>query len=161
MEETLSKFGRSDVQLCGKGGAAISAKLLANAGSANRARRIMCVSLGEKGVEKIKVGIDRARALRAVEDFLQGRLHLHLLWEPLRAAPSVAAEARFTKLASWRRLKCCASPPLALPVARRQPDISSQQSLKENRLSRSHAGASATRVSDCAVLGDSLEPHAR
>ena len=58
----------SHVRVCGKGGAALFAKLLALAGSRNHARRPRRVSLGEK--DFIHVGLDRAHALHEVEDFL-------------------------------------------------------------------------------------------
>ena len=73
------------------------------------------------------VAIDRAHALCADEDSLQlGRLRLRR-----------DRRGSLTKLASWRCLKFCASPPLVLSVASRQPDTSSQQSFKEMSVQKS------------------------
>ena len=51
-------------------------------------------------------------------------------------------------------LGLCASPPLALPLASRQPDISSEQPFKEMSVQESGEHDTATRVSDFAVWDD-------
>ena len=72
------------------------------------------------------------------------------------AAPQLRRGRRglFTKATSCRRLGLCASPPLALPVASRQPDISSPQSFKEISVQESGRRVIATRVSDFADWHD-------
>ena len=79
------------------------------------------------------------------------------VWFGVPAAPQLRRGHRglFAKLASCRCLGLCASPPLALPVASRQPHISSQQSFKETPSSGVKASVvTATRVSDSAVWDD-------
>ena len=65
------------------------------------------------------VRLDRARALHEVEDRLQlGRLDLRLvLMSQQSRILRRGRRSSLTKLASWRCLGLCASPPLALSVA--------------------------------------------
>ena len=80
-----------------------------------------------------KAGIDRARALRAVEDFRQlVRLRLRQSSAPTAPRPPSCSTRLIDEAGiPGDVLKFCASPPVALPVASGQLHTPSQQSFKK------------------------------
>ena len=91
------------------------------------------------------MGIDRARALRALDGFLPA-------WSS--ASPSgfgsqrrrVLRRGSLTKLASYRRPSVCASSPFVLPVANWRPGACRNSSSQNCRLRRTYRHPRASRT---------------
>ena len=115
----------------------------------------VCLTLSRKLSKTVE--LDLARALHGSVD---STIAYIFVWCGVPATPATPSwqPTLVHEAGVCRWLGVCASPPLALPVANGQPDISSQRSFKEISVQESGKRVTATRVSDFAVWDDLIVP---